>query len=123
MAAHTRAHTAANPDLTRARAAVRRTREAAAGPRYSGGDVAYLRKVQKDRCGYCDSPLHKAGHVDHMTPVAKGGSNARDNLVLSCFQCNTEKHAKTAHEYFWWRSEHGLSVYGHVYAYRKVYGK
>jgi 5-methylcytosine-specific restriction endonuclease McrA len=123
MAAHSRAHAAANPELTRARGIVRRAREAAAGRRYSDDDVAYLRKAQKDRCAYCHLPLHGAGHVDHMTSIAKGGSNARDNLVLACYQCNTEKHAKSANEYFLWRLGRGLAVYGHAYAYRKLYGK
>lgn len=121
MAEHTRAHSSGNPEMKRARAQLRRVREGAAGPGYSDGDIAFLREAQKDRCAYCDVELNGCGHVDHMTPLAQGGSNARDNLVLACFQCNTEKHAKTAHEYFWWRSKRGLPLYPHAYAYRILY--
>jgi 5-methylcytosine-specific restriction endonuclease McrA len=122
MAAHTRAHDLNNPDNVRSRVERRKSRDEAAGPRYSDLDIAYLLMAQDDRCAYCTVALDGAGHVDHMTPLAKGGTNARDNLVLACFQCNTEKHAKTAHEYFWWRSRRGLPVYGHAYAYLLLYG-
>lgn len=122
MAAHSRDHAVANSENTRERAYLRKIREEAAGPRYSDYDIEYLRAVQEDRCAYCDCELDGAGHVDHMTPLAKGGMNERDNLVLACFQCNTEKHAKTAHEYFWWRSKRDLPVYAHAYAYLLLYG-
>ena len=29
--------------------------------------------------------------VDHVIPLARGGSNADDNLVLACDPCNKEK--------------------------------
>jgi len=123
MAAHTRAHSIENPEQKRARALLRKARENAAELRYFDHDIASLRKAQEDRCAYCNSELLGAGQVDHMTPVAQGGANALENLVLACFQCNTEKHAKTAHEYFCWRSSHDLPVYGHAYAYILLYGR
>lgn len=122
MAAHTRAHSQHNPENVAARVERRRLRDEAAGPSYSKQDVADLRNAQNDLCAYCVEPLHGGGHVDHMTPLAKGGSNAKENLVLACFQCNTEKHAKTAHEYFCWRDCHDLPVYGDAHAYRMLYG-
>lgn len=45
------------------------------------------------RCRYCglegspDNPLH----VDHVTAVANGGSNAEANLVTACRSCNLGK--------------------------------
>lgn len=46
------------------------------------------------RCTYCgatpaDSPLH----VDHVTPVSRGGSDDPDNLVTACSGCNLGKGA------------------------------
>ena len=122
MAAHSRNHAEANPENTRERSYLRQERERGGGPRYSDDDIAYLRADQDDRCAYCDCELDGAGHIDHMTPLAKGGTNERGNLVLACFQCNTEKHAKTAHDYFWWRVKRGLPVYAHAYAYVQLYG-
>jgi len=122
MAEHTRAYALENPKNVRERAETRRSREVAAGPCCSASDITHLRNIQNDRCAYCDADLHSHGHIDHMTPVANGGSNAIENLALACYQCNTEKHAKTAHEYFGWRSRLGLPVYTHVYAYRLIYG-
>lgn len=29
--------------------------------------------------------------IDHVMPVALGGSNHPDNLAISCFQCNMKK--------------------------------
>lgn len=122
MAAHTAAHDAGNPDQAAERRFTRQVREAAAGAKYAPEDVAALRRRQKDQCGYCLEPLGGRGHVDHMTPVAKGGTNALGNLVLACQQCNLEKHAKTAHEYFWWRDARGLPNYACAYAFKALYG-
>jgi 5-methylcytosine-specific restriction endonuclease McrA len=32
--------------------------------------------------------------VDHIQPLAMGGSNHIDNLVLACKSCNSKKHTK-----------------------------
>lgn len=54
-------------------------------------------------CHYCGARTSLAGgslsegpgqrpwHVDHKTPVASGGTNDIDNLVLACQKCNLEK--------------------------------
>lgn len=51
-----------------------------------------------ERCRYCrrkgdarNGPDGKAWHIDHVTPVAAGGTNARENLALACAGCNTAK--------------------------------
>lgn len=122
MASHTAAHYAANPEQAAARRSTRQAREANAGAKYTPEQIATLRQHQKDKCGYCLEPLGGGGQVDHMVPVAKGGTNALANLVIACQQCNKEKHAKTAHEYFWWRHERGLPNYASAFAYRAIYG-
>lgn len=63
------------------------------------------------KCFYCNmpgtdelGPDNRVWHVDHVYPVAFGGDNKPDNLVLSCATCNLEKKARTASEYFRTRS-------------------
>lgn len=108
MAAHTAKHSAQHLGDTRLRAQIRANREAVApGVR----DESHVRRVRRrlgDRCLYCGSELHGGGHEDHMTPVARGGSNGAENITLACSKCNAEKHAKTADEYRQWRGDHGL---------------
>jgi len=41
-------------------------------------------------CPYCGEPFED-GHVDHVIPVSKGGTNDRENLVYVCAQCNLSK--------------------------------
>lgn len=43
-------------------------------------------------CQYCGAhPPSVTLHVDHIHPVAKGGSNSIDNLVTACESCNQGK--------------------------------
>jgi len=47
------------------------------------------------RCLYCGcSPSQKVLRVDHVVPVAEGGSDESSNLVTSCFDCNAGKAAR-----------------------------
>jgi 5-methylcytosine-specific restriction endonuclease McrA len=48
--------------------------------------------LQNDMCAYCRCELKSKGHVDHITPVSKGGSNNRSNLQILCGSCNSKKH-------------------------------
>lgn len=47
-------------------------------------------------CVYCRS---HADAVDHIRPIARGGSNHPANLVPSCGTCNASKGAKTFEEW------------------------
>lgn len=43
-------------------------------------------------CFYCKkSIVFENSNIDHKIPLSKGGSNRRDNLVLSCIECNDKK--------------------------------
>lgn len=45
-------------------------------------------------CQYCGSiPPQVVLEVDHLIPISKGGDNAIDNLITSCFNCNRGKSA------------------------------
>jgi HNH endonuclease len=62
--------------------------------------VAIERRVRADagnRCGYCLSPQYLVMarlEIDHITPVAKGGSDDESNLWLACPICNQHKSDK-----------------------------
>ena len=114
-AASTRAHDLANPVQATERAERRRERLAAAGPGISQHVLARLRMLQGDRCGYCEQGLDGGGHVDHINPLAKAGTNAIENLALACFACNTEKHSKSLDEYFMWCIKVGKPLRGYVF--------
>lgn len=54
-----------------------------------------------ERCAYCgatDGPFD----IDHIQPLARGGSNDISNLTVACAPCNRSKGAKTLKE---WRGE------------------
>ena len=69
--------------------------------------VRILSKVGgKYRCGYCgrqiytwmtQSPLLFT--VDHITPIAKGGTNKSRNLMPACAECNTAKGSQYIDQY------------------------
>lgn len=94
VAEQKRRHYEANREAARARNHVRRARKRAAGGSWTAADVAAKFEFQGGRCFYCTLPLGDDFHRDHFVPLAKGGSNAATNLVLSCAPCNLSKNAK-----------------------------
>lgn len=48
------------------------------------------------KCQYCNCRLNSEKiTLDHIIPQSKGGKNSWENLVLSCFKCNTKKANRT----------------------------
>lgn len=48
--------------------------------------------IESGCCKYCGKQLSKdEATLDHVQPQARGGTNAKDNLVLACFHCNQLK--------------------------------
>lgn len=66
---------------------------------HTAADVALLYKDQDGRCLYCGCSIAAGYHVDHMIPIARGGSNDPENLALACPGCNLSKGARTAAEF------------------------
>jgi len=60
------------------------------------------RRAKEDpsvRCYLCGKRIslgHR--HVDHITPLSKGGKHRPSNLAVACDVCNLKKHAKTPEE-------------------------
>jgi 5-methylcytosine-specific restriction endonuclease McrA len=80
-----------NPERVKTWAANRRNR----GAGYV--QVARVRELfalQQGRCAICRCKLPKGYHLDHIQPIAHGGSNHTGNLQLLCPPCNTHKGAK-----------------------------
>lgn len=52
------------------------------------------------RCEYCTAQSEYAYHtftVDHIQPLASGGSNTLDNLAYACRHCNSCKRDQISH--------------------------
>lgn len=57
-----------------------------------------VRHVAADRCGYCLSSQELVLgrlQLDHIIPIAKGGTDDEDNLWLACSLCNSYKGIQT----------------------------
>jgi 5-methylcytosine-specific restriction endonuclease McrA len=53
-----------------------------------------------NRCAYCGIAVTAvSGHVDHVMPRSRGGSDEPSNLVASCKPCNLSKGARTPEEW------------------------
>lgn len=82
----------------------RRARLANAEGEHTGADVVRLWHRQRGECVRCGGRFGKRPddggyHVDHVTPLSRGGSNWPRNLQLLCPTCNVQKNDKTPAEY------------------------
>jgi 5-methylcytosine-specific restriction endonuclease McrA len=64
-----------------------------AGGKHTAADIKELFRKQRGKCICCRASLEDAYHVDHIQPLARGGSNEKYNLQLLCPKCNHEKWA------------------------------
>ena len=64
------------------------------GGTLSRGLAEKLLKLQKGKCACCRKLLGKDYHLDHITPIARQGSNTDGNIQLLCPACNCSKGAK-----------------------------
>ncbi|WP_458096174.1 HNH endonuclease [Roseomonas sp. WA12] len=81
------------------------------GITFSSDDKVIFWKRQYGMCFCCLTPIAQAeiaqAQVDHLTPIAKGGTNSTENLALAHRACNLEKHNKTLQEHWKWRFSQG----------------
>lgn len=78
----------ANPHKEREWAQNRKNR--AAG-RLEYGTLPKLMRAQRGRCAFCSTSLRNGYHVDHITPLARGGKHESGNVQLLCGPCNLRK--------------------------------
>lgn len=62
-------------------------------------DIIRLFDTQAGLCPYCGVNLEGGFHIDHKTPISRGGDNKLSNLQLLCPCCNVRKGAKTHEEF------------------------
>ena len=84
---------AANPEALRIYSHNRRAR--ASGGKLSNGLAERLYKLQRGKCACgCKQPLGDNYHLDHIMPLALGGTNEDENIQLLRATCNLRKHDK-----------------------------
>lgn len=88
-----------NPDRVRAYRQNRRARKLQNGGNHTAADIQAQYKSQRGKCWWCGKKVGDKYHVDHRVPLARGGSNAPENLVIACPKCNLSKGARLPHEW------------------------
>lgn len=83
-----------NKDAIRSLKANRRAKKREAGGSLSNGIVDRLMALQRGRCACCGKRLGDSFHLDHIMPLALGGSNTDANIQLLTARCNMQKRAK-----------------------------
>jgi 5-methylcytosine-specific restriction endonuclease McrA len=77
----------------------RRARLRAAEGFHTDEDIARIYEAQKGRCACCQSKVNRRAPVDHIHPLARGGSNWPKNLQILCKPCNSSKKDKDPLEF------------------------
>lgn len=85
--------------FNRKSAAIRRARVANAEGSFTQAELRALFGQQRGLCWWCGVKLEQGFHADHRVPLAKGGTNSINNIVLACPKCNLSKGAKLPHEW------------------------
>jgi hypothetical protein len=83
-----------NPDIYRVWYENRRARKLSVGGVLTLGLSLRLFQLQKGKCACCKKPLGSNYHMDHIMPLALGGTNTNDNIQLLRARCNLQKQAK-----------------------------
>lgn len=83
-----------NPDKRRLyRTAIRAKRAEAEGT-HTIAELKTQYDSQEGRCYYCQKEVSfEEAHADHYIPLARGGSNYIENIVIACPLCNQRKSA------------------------------
>ena len=77
----------------------RRALKRAAEGSHTADELKALLERQRGKCVYCGVDIRKGYHVDHITALARGGSNWISNIQLTCAKCNTSKGARDHFEF------------------------
>jgi 5-methylcytosine-specific restriction endonuclease McrA len=100
-----RCYEAKNPEKGLLRRHRRRAKLKSALGRFDKAYLSYLYELQQGRCCWCGgaminrllnphAPRKEKFTIDHLTPIARGGSSWWWNLVLACDRCNISRNAR-----------------------------
>lgn len=96
-----------NPEKRRILDRNRAAREQNAEGKFSVDDIKNLMSLQRSKCANCKGCLRHSYHIDHIIPLARGGTNWPKNLQLLCPPCNLRKNSKDPID---WAFENGRLV-------------
>lgn len=82
----------------------RKALKMAAEGSHTASDVEERFVLFGHRCAYCGDEGKL--QVDHFQPLARGGSNSKENLVPACQTCNVSKNARWGMDLIVWLAEH-----------------
>jgi 5-methylcytosine-specific restriction endonuclease McrA len=99
MKAANKAWREANPERMRLIWRRRKMRVRQAEGSHTAADIKDIYSMQRGCCALCREKIGRDYHVDHIQPLAKGGSNYRRNLQLLCQPCNSRKSDKDPLEF------------------------
>lgn len=66
---------------------------------HTQNDIKKQYRSQKEKCWWCGCKLTNKFHADHLIPLARGGSNWPNNIVISCPKCNLSRRDKLPSEW------------------------
>lgn len=66
---------------------------------FSGKQLRELGNACGWHCRWCGAYCKDDYHVDHITPLSRGGSNRIENICIACPKCNLSKGAQTGGEW------------------------
>lgn len=88
-----------NPDAVSTAWRNYRARKYNAPGTHTKKDIDDLFAKQKGRCWWCTKRIKSSPEADHRIPLARGGSNGIENIVISCGPCNRRKWMKMPSEF------------------------
>lgn len=94
---------AKNHDISKIHRQNRRAKIKLATGSISRGLKNKLFKLQHGKCACCGFGLGGDYHMDHIVPLARGGTNTDDNIQLLTAKCNMQKSAKDPIEFMQFR--------------------
>lgn len=71
----------------------RRAQRKGNGGSHTAAEIRKLLTRQRCKCSSCSKSIALGYHIDHIIPLALGGSNAIGNIQLLCPSCNLRKAA------------------------------
>lgn len=70
-------------------------------------DARYGEVYKQTQCLWCGVTLSSDAHIDHIIPIARGGSSDPGNLAMACRDCNVQKKDMLPYEFIRFLRETG----------------